>query len=140
MGGLLSRNEPFFQRRRRRRAAEFVAHDGMVGRKSVLKVRNRLQIPEILASSSHRSHETDRWIAEFGPCEMQAVGLSVKFCAIAERSADIYPRFGPTMEWDTTAGDAILRAARSMTRTLDGAPLRNGKSPAFAKMDFIAAN
>ena len=62
---------------------------------------------------------------------------------IAAGEADLYPRFGPTMEWDTAAGDAVLRAAGGTTQTLDGAPLVYGKrgEPGrldFANPDFIA--
>ncbi|HEV8390826.1 MAG TPA: 3'(2'),5'-bisphosphate nucleotidase CysQ [Dongiaceae bacterium] len=64
-------------------------------------------------------------------------GSSLKFCRLAEGAADLYPRLGPTMEWDTAAGDAILNAAGGSTSTLDGAPLRYGK-PGFRNPHFIA--
>jgi len=68
---------------------------------------------------------------------------SQKFCLLAEGSADIYPRFGRTMEWDTAAGDAVLRAAGGITETLDGKPLLYGKrnqadDSDFANPHFIA--
>lgn len=66
-------------------------------------------------------------------------GSSLKFCAVASGRADIYPRFGPTCEWDTAAGDAILRAAGGSVTELDGTPLRYGKSDAkFLNPEFIA--
>ena len=77
----------------------------------------------IVASRSHRTHETDLYIRNFEAAEIVSVGSSLKFCMIASGEADLYPRFGTTMEWDTAAGDAILRAAGGMTTTLDGAPL-----------------
>jgi 3'(2'), 5'-bisphosphate nucleotidase len=55
-------------------------------------------------------------------------GSSLKFCRIAEGIADLYPRFGPTMEWDTAAGHAVLLAAGGSVATLDGAPLIYGKA------------
>jgi 3'(2'), 5'-bisphosphate nucleotidase len=55
-------------------------------------------------------------------------GSSLKFCRIAEGAADLYPRFGPTMEWDTAAGHAVLLAAGGSVATLDGAPLIYGKA------------
>lgn len=116
-----------------------VAADGAVQRRRTLNVRARPQKPTVLASRSHSSPETEQWIATLGACNMQSVGSSVKFCAIAEGRADIYPRFGRTMEWDTAAGDAILRAAGGMTKTLDGEPLRYGKSPVYDNPNFIAA-
>ena len=59
--------------------------------------------------------------------EHRSIGSSLKFGLIAEGDADFYPRLGPTMEWDTAAGDAVLRAAGGAVVTLDGAPLRYGK-------------
>ena len=54
-------------------------------------------------------------------------GSSLKFCRVAEGAADLYPRFGPTMEWDTAAGQAVLENAGGSVTTLDGQPLRYGK-------------
>jgi len=65
-------------------------------------------------------------------------GSSLKFCLVAAGEADLYPRFGRTMEWDTAAGDAVLRAAGGRVTELDGRELRYGK-PGFANPHFIAA-
>ena len=65
-----------------------------------------------------------------------SVGSSLKFCLIACGEADLYPRFGRTMEWDTAAGDAVLRAAGGMTATVDGAPLTYGKRNQADDADF----
>jgi 3'(2'), 5'-bisphosphate nucleotidase len=100
--------------------------------------------PQIaLASRSHRSPETDDFLSRCGASEIRSVGSSLKFCLIAEGVAHIYPRFGRTMEWDTAAGDAVLRAAGGITVGLDGAPLHYGKTGRareadFANPDFIA--
>jgi 3'(2'), 5'-bisphosphate nucleotidase len=100
--------------------------------------------PEIaLASRSHRSPETDEFLERCGASEIRSIGSSLKFCLIAEGAADIYPRFGRTMEWDTAAGDAVLRAAGGMTVDLKGEPLRYGKTGRanevdFANPDFVA--
>ncbi len=83
--------------------------------------------PLIVASRSHRTGETNDFIARFPGAETVSVGSSLKFCLLASGKADLYPRFGRTMEWDTAAGDAVLRAAGGMTCTLDGAPLAYGK-------------
>lgn len=64
-----------------------------------------------VASRSHRSPETDAYLAELDIGDFAAAGSSLKFCLIAEGKADIYPRFGRTMEWDTGAGQAVLEAA-----------------------------
>lgn len=98
--------------------------------------------PVIVASRSHVTPETTAFLDRFPGSECVSVGSSLKFCLVAEGGADIYPRFGPTMEWDTGAGDAVLRAAGGMTRTLDGAPLtygrQDGEKP-FLNPFFVAA-
>ena len=88
-----------------------------------------------------RSHSDERaladYIAQFADADRRISGSSIKFCLLAAGDADVYPRFGRTMEWDTAAGQAILEAAGGTVTTLDGAPLRYGK-PGFANPDFIA--
>lgn len=80
-----------------------------------------------LISRSHNCRETDDYIAAAAILKRRAVGSSLKFCLVAEGNADIYPRFSPTMEWDTAAGDAVLRAAGGLVTTRDGSPLTYGK-------------
>src|SRR5690606_16978194 len=96
----------------------------------------------ILASRSHRTAATDEFLRLLPNAQVLATGSSLKFCLLAEGSADLYPRFGPTMQWDTAAGDAILRAAGGMSFTLDRTPLPYGmgdRSPASsANPHFIA--
>jgi 3'(2'), 5'-bisphosphate nucleotidase len=69
----------------------------------------------VIASRSHMSDETSSFIdatrKEYGEIEIISAGSSLKFCLVAEGTADIYPRFGPTMEWDTAAGQAIVEQA-----------------------------
>jgi 3'(2'),5'-bisphosphate nucleotidase len=95
-----------------------------------------------IASRSHGSPETASYLSNYDIAELRAAGSSLKFCVIAEGEADLYPRFGRTMEWDTAAGDAVLRAAGGRTVTLDGAPLKYGKrntpTGEFANPNFIA--
>ena len=81
-----------------------------------------------LASRSHGDKRTEAFLAGLPIRERIAAGSSLKFCRIAEGGADVYPRFGPTMEWDTAAGDAVLRAAGGITCTPEGTPLRYGKA------------
>jgi 3'(2'), 5'-bisphosphate nucleotidase len=64
-------------------------------------------------------------------------GSSIKFCLLAEGRADVYARFSPTMEWDTAAGDAILRAAGGQMCSWEGGPFRYGK-PGYRNGGFIA--
>ncbi|TPJ30623.1 3'(2'),5'-bisphosphate nucleotidase CysQ [Mesorhizobium sp. B2-8-3] len=90
----------------------------------------------VVASRSHNTPETDAFIRNLGAAEIVSVGSSLKFCLLAAAEADVYPRFGRTMEWDTAAGDAVLRAAGGMTRTLDGEPLVYGKRNQASDSDF----
>lgn len=90
----------------------------------------------IVASASHRTAETEAFIAQFAGAETVSVGSSLKFCLLAEGKADLYPRFGRTMEWDTAAGDAVLRAAGGMTVTPDGHEFRYGKTAQAGDCDF----
>lgn len=89
-----------------------------------------------VASRSHNSPETEAFLAEKGITSTKSVGSSLKFCLVAEGEADVYPRFGRTMEWDTAAGDAVLRAAGGMTVDLDGNPFRYGKTRQAHDSDF----
>lgn len=92
-----------------------------------------------VASRSHRRPETDAFLKTLTVANTLSIGSSLKFCLLAEGSADIYPRHGPTMEWDTAAGDAILRAAGGSVRRLDGRPLIYGKvKDGFRNPHFIA--
>jgi 3'(2'), 5'-bisphosphate nucleotidase len=91
----------------------------------------------IVASRSHRTDDTDLYIRKFAAAEIVSVGSSLKFCLIAAGKADLYPRFGRIMEWDTAAGDAVLRAAGGVTLTLDGTPLTYGKRGAPGVDDFV---
>lgn len=90
----------------------------------------------VVASRSHNTPETDAFIRDLGAAEIVSIGSSLKFCLVAAAEADVYPRFGRTMEWDTAAGDAVLRAAGGMTRTLDGQPLVYGKRNQAGDTDF----
>jgi 3'(2'), 5'-bisphosphate nucleotidase len=67
----------------------------------------------------------------------RAAGSSLKLCLIARGEADLYPRFGTTMEWDIAAGHAVLRAAGGCVKTIDGAPFTYGK-PAHRNPHFVA--
>ena len=93
--------------------------------------------PVAVASRSHRDDETNAWLAANGITETRAAGSSVKFGLLAAGEADVYPRFGPTMEWDTAAGEAVLCAAGGKVLTPNGAPFVYGK-PAYRNGAFIA--
>ncbi len=83
-----------------------------------------------VASRSHRDAETNQWLAENGIVDTISTGSSLKFCLVACGDADVYPRFGPTMEWDTAAGDAVLRAAGGKVTDPSGALFQ------YAKKDY----
>lgn len=92
-----------------------------------------------MVSRSHPDAITEAFLAGLPISERRPAGSSLKFCAIAEGRADIYPRFGQTKEWDTAAGDAILRAAGGIVADPQGRPLRYGKAAAqFATGPFVA--
>jgi 3'(2'), 5'-bisphosphate nucleotidase len=92
----------------------------------------------IVHSRSHADEqELDRYIATLPQAERRVSGSSIKFCLLAAGEADLYPRFGRTMEWDTAAGQAVLEAAGGTVATLAGPPLRYGKQ-GFENPDFVA--
>ena len=83
-----------------------------------------------LASRSHCDPATEAFLARLPIGERRSAGSSLKFCALAEGVADVYPRFAPTMEWDTAAGDSVLRAAGGVVLAVEGGPLLYGKMAA----------
>ncbi|TWI34354.1 3'(2'),5'-bisphosphate nucleotidase CysQ [Paracoccus sulfuroxidans] len=92
----------------------------------------------VVASKSHRDQATDDYIARYAVRDMTSAGSSLKFCLVATGEADLYPRLGRTMEWDTAAGDAVLRGAGGqVVRFDDHTPLAYGK-PGFDNPFFIA--
>ena len=80
-----------------------------------------------LVSASHLDPDTEAFLAKLKIGERLGVGSSIKFIAIAKGEADVYPRFAPTMEWDTAAGQAVLEAAGGRVVDINGAPLCYGK-------------
>ena len=95
---------------------------------------------KVVASKSHRDKKTDEYISKYRCKEIVSAGSSLKFCLIASGEADLYPRFGPTMEWDTAAGHAILSAAGgSVLQAEDKQPMKYGK-PHYKNPFFIASS
>jgi 3'(2'), 5'-bisphosphate nucleotidase len=83
----------------------------------------------VVASKSHRDAATDAYIGKYAVRDMTSAGSSLKFCLVATGEADLYPRLGRTMEWDTAAGDAVLRGAGGHVVRFDThAPLAYGKA------------
>jgi len=92
----------------------------------------------VVASKSHRDQATDDYIARYRVADFKSAGSSLKFCLLAAGEADFYPRLGRTMEWDTAAGHAVLRAAGGQVlRFDDHRPLIYGK-PGFENPFFLA--
>lgn len=92
----------------------------------------------VVASKSHRDQATDDYIARYAVADMTSAGSSLKFCLVAAGEADLYPRLGRTMEWDTAAGHAVLSGAGGhVVRFDDHTPLRYGK-PGGENPFFIA--
>ena len=92
----------------------------------------------VVASKSHRDQATDDYIGQYNVADLVSAGSSLKFCLVATGEADFYPRLGPTMEWDTAAGHAVLSAAGG--QVLDKSthrPLTYGK-PSFRNAFFLA--
>jgi 3'(2'), 5'-bisphosphate nucleotidase len=109
-------------------------------------IRRLLAVPlparglRVVASRSHLDPLTEEWLRSRDIGAFLSAGSSLKFCLVAAGEADIYPRFGRTMEWDTAAGHAILAAAGGKVLRPDGRPLAYGKhSDAFANPAFIAS-
>jgi 3'(2'), 5'-bisphosphate nucleotidase len=93
----------------------------------------------VIASRTHRDSMTDEYLAAYAIANLLAAGSSLKFCLVACGEADLYPRHGRTMEWDTAAGQAVLEAAGGSVKTLDGKPLSYGKiADGFANPHFVA--
>jgi len=118
-------------------AGAFVERDGQRS-----PIRCRACPPEGLTVVSSRSHgdeaALERFLAGRPVASVTTAGSSIKFCKIAAGEADLYPRLGRTMEWDTAAGHAVLEAAGGRVTNLDGEDLRYGK-PGFANPPLVAA-
>lgn len=78
----------------------------------------------VAGSRSHRGDSLEAFLGRLGPHELLSVGSSLKFCMVAEGAADVYPRLGPTSEWDTAAAHAVVLGAGGTVSTLEGAALR----------------
>lgn len=107
---------------------------------AIAQIQTATPPPEkrVMASKNHMNEETRAFIDSLGPHQLVQAGSSLKFCRIAEGRADIYPRLGPTCEWDTGAAHAVLAAAGGTVTRLDGSPLRYGKEDVLNPW-FIAA-
>ena len=92
----------------------------------------------IAASRSHRDPRTEAMMQRIGDTEAIPLGSSLKFCRLAEGGMDVYPRFGPTSEWDTAAGQCVLEAAGGVVIDPQGRPLRYNQRDTILNGDFLA--
>jgi len=106
----------------------------------VIRVSPRSATPvRVVGSRSHRGDSLDAFLARLGPHELLAVGSSLKFCMVAEGAADVYPRLGPTREWDTAAAHAVVLGAGGAVRTLEGTPLHYNTRESLLNPFFVAS-
>lgn len=118
------------------RSAEF--RDRSTASRSVRVRPAQVDAITVIASRRHGSGgELDRFLSRFKIAESISAGSSLKFCLIASGQADLYPRFGRTMEWDTAAGHAVLLAAGGRVERADGAAFVYGKE-GFENPNFVA--
>jgi len=114
-----------------------MSKDGSVTDREPVHTRRAKSPLTIVASRSHNTPETDAYLAHYPDSERVSVGSSLKFCLVAEGAADLYPRLGPTMEWDTAAGHGVLLAAGGNVVDERGAPFRYRKA-GFRNGHFLA--
>ncbi|WP_045758287.1 3'(2'),5'-bisphosphate nucleotidase CysQ [Xanthomonas albilineans] len=112
--------------------------DGL--RDTALNTRRPAAAPlRVAASRSHRDPRTDALLQRMGEIELVGQGSSLKFCRLADGELDVYPRFGPTSEWDTAAGQCVLQAAGGVLLAADtGKPFRYNRRDCLLNGDFIA--
>ncbi len=115
------------------------AWQGSTDNPTLLKVSALSTPPRLLVSKNHLNQETSDFLDRFITPETLQMGSSLKFCAISAGKADIYPRFAPTSQWDTAAGQAILEGAGGHVYTGNGQRLSYGQ-PSPLNPSFIAAS
>nr|WP_238346219.1 3'(2'),5'-bisphosphate nucleotidase CysQ [Luteimonas saliphila] len=106
---------------------------------NAIRVRRPAHAPlRVAASRSHRDPRTEALMVRMGAVEPVGLGSSLKFCRLAEGGMDVYPRFGPTSEWDTGAGQAILEGAGGALLDPRGRPFRYNQRDTLLNGDFVA--
>jgi len=112
-------------------------HAGRVTERAPIRTRRAADPLTIVASKSHGNADTQAYLARYPMARHVSIGSSLKFCLVSAGEADLYPRLGPTMEWDTAAGHAVLLAAGGRMTDADGADFRYYK-PGFRNGHFLA--
>lgn len=109
------------------------------GQDIALMTRRPAMVPlRVAASRSHLDERSAAALQRMGDTERHGLGSSLKFCRIAEGRIDVYPRFGPTSEWDTAAAQCVLEGAGGVVLRLDGTPLDYNRKDNLLNPDFIA--
>lgn len=108
------------------------------GAKKKIRVREPHAEPVIVISRSHPSSELEKWLEQIESYKTIALGSSLKLCKLASGHANIYPRFGPTSEWDIAAGHAVLKFSGGLLQTIDGNELLYGDRKNILNPSFIA--
>lgn len=128
-----------------------MTYGGIVGRHAWRRARDGEKDPisvralpadgpvRVVGSRSHRGPDMDGYLERLGAHEMVPMGSSLKFCVVAEGQADVYPRLGPTSEWDTAAAEAVLLAAGGQVLTSSGQQMVYNKGPDLLNPWFIAS-
>ena len=102
-------------------------------------VRGRAERPlRVAASRSHRDRTTEAFIRALGPVQEVSIGSSLKFCLLAEGAVDVYPRFGPTCEWDTAAAQCVVEQAGGRVTDVGLEPLRYNTGESLLNPHFLA--
>ncbi len=103
-----------------------------------IQVAAQRRTPALVAGSrSHAGESLQRYLHNLGEHELVSMGSSLKLCLVAEGEADLYPRLGPTSEWDTAAAQAVVEAAGGRVTTLDMQPLRYNTKDSLLNPEFL---
>jgi 3'(2'), 5'-bisphosphate nucleotidase len=109
------------------------------GRRTAIRVSVESASPvRVVGSRSHRGASLDSFLEKLGDFDLVPIGSSIKLCLVAEGSADVYPRLGPTSEWDTAAAQAVVEQAGGQVLQLDGTPLSYNSKPEILNPHFVA--
>jgi 3'(2'), 5'-bisphosphate nucleotidase len=112
--------------------------DGASPPRPIKTRRPAAAVVRVVGSRSHRGDSLTGFLTRIGAHELIPTGSALKFCIVAEGDADVYPRLGPTSEWDTAAAHAVLVAAGGAVVQADGAPLRYNTKSGLLNPSFIA--
>jgi 3'(2'), 5'-bisphosphate nucleotidase len=109
------------------------------GRAHAIRVADKESAPlRVVGSRSHAGDRLAAYLEHLGPHELKPMGSSLKICLVAEGEADVYPRLGPTSEWDTAAAQAVLESAGGALTDTAGRPLRYNTKDGLLNPDFLA--